>query len=222
MGRLKEIRRANRRDRKKIRFSIIFLAILWLAEAAGLIYKPTVDLAKEMFPFVILLSAVILFYFHRDWRSRFYNFMLVVLLIIMIIHLIGVHLGIVFGNYEFGKTLGIKVFKIPVIIGLFWLILMYTSGMIAYKMRVQKWKKAFFGALLVLVQDILLEPVAMRFDLWSWATVDVPLRNYFAWFIISFVILYFFYVAKFYKSNHVATALYIILLVFFSIINFYF
>ena len=41
----------------------------------------------------------------------------------------------------------------------------------------------------MVMYDILLEPVAIRFDFWQWENVLVPLQNYVAWWLISLVMM---------------------------------
>jgi hypothetical protein len=35
--------------------------------------------------------------------------------------------------------------------------------------------------------DWIMEPVAIRLDYWTWAGGDIPMQNYFAWFVIATV-----------------------------------
>jgi uncharacterized membrane protein len=41
----------------------------------------------------------------------------------------------------------------------------------------------------MLAYDVLLEPVAIHFDFWSWEGGSIPLQNYAAWWIIAFFML---------------------------------
>jgi putative membrane protein len=47
---------------------------------------------------------------------------------------------------------------------------------------------AFASACLLVLLDILIEPVAI-YNFWSWNETIVPIKNYIAWFIISFIFL---------------------------------
>lgn len=110
------------------------------------------------------------------------------------LEVLGVKTGLVFGEYSYGGTLGPQLFDVPVIIGLNWVIIVYGLA--------ESLRTARSSLLLALVLvpagavffDFFLEPVAMsRLDYWSWAGTEVPLHNYIAWAVISFVfaVLYF-------------------------------
>jgi uncharacterized membrane protein len=44
----------------------------------------------------------------------------------------------------------------------------------------------FLAAILAVVFDYVLEPVAINLNYWQWAYNIIPLQNYLAWFLISF------------------------------------
>jgi putative membrane protein len=77
----------------------------------------------------------------------------------------------------------------------------------------------FAGALLMVIYDILLEPVAIRLDMWSWETVTPPLQNYIAWFIISFPLVML--LGRYTKnsSNPLNTIVLVCQLLFFALLN---
>jgi putative membrane protein len=125
----------------------------------------------------------ILIWFSLTWAATF------------TLEVLGVKTGKVFGEYSYGGTLGPMLFDVPVIIGLNWCIIVFG---IAETLRLKR-----FSLLAALVGvpagavffDYFLEPVAMSsLDYWSWTGGAVPLQNYAAWAIISFVfaLLYFF------------------------------
>ena len=39
----------------------------------------------------------------------------------------------------------------------------------------------------MLLLDIFIEPVAIGLGFWEWQAAEVPLENYMAWFVLSFV-----------------------------------
>ena len=45
---------------------------------------------------------------------------------------------------------------------------------------------ALLTATLAVIFDIILEPVAVKLNYWTWENGIIPLRNYFAWFAIGF------------------------------------
>ena len=66
--------------------------------------------------------------------------------------------------------------------------------------------------------DLVIEPVAMKYGFWSWQGGQIPLQNYLAWFVVSFVLLQLFYRLKFRKVNLIAPALYFFQLLFFVVL----
>ena len=123
---------------------------------------------------------------------------------------LGVYSGWPFGTYFYAETLGIKVFQIPLIIGVNWLLLMHASQEVITKFlesfspkifkEINKSQiskntissipqtilKASLVAALMLLIDYLIEPHAAELDYWHWFNDVIPLNNYLAWLIISF------------------------------------
>jgi putative membrane protein len=47
---------------------------------------------------------------------------------------------------------------------------------------------ALVAALVSVLFDIILEPVAITLGYWQWSTVSPPLSNYCSWFVIVFIL----------------------------------
>jgi len=79
--------------------------------------------------------------------------------------------------------------------------------------------KAALAATLLVILDVILEPVAIDWGMWTWAINDVPLQNYLAWLVIGFFLMLIFF--HFYRNNtnKVAAALLIIQIIFFGLLN---
>ncbi|MBL7882669.1 MAG: carotenoid biosynthesis protein, partial [Bacteroidia bacterium] len=75
------------------------------------------------------------------------------------------------------------------------------------------------GASVLTFLDFFIEPIAIKYDYWTWQATEVPTQNYIAWFIASFLFLLFFYILKFNKNNKIALLLYITQLLFFVFLN---
>ena len=63
--------------------------------------------------------------------------------------------------------------------------------------------------------DFFIEPVAIKYDFWSWTKIVIPFQNYIVWYIVSFLFLMLFYSSNFKKENKLAPILFIIQLIFF-------
>jgi uncharacterized membrane protein len=80
---------------------------------------------------------------------------------------------------------------------------------------------AFFGAFLMVLLDFFIEQNASKFDFWYWKNNLIPLQNYFAWFIIAFLLNLLVQKQLALKRNLTAIALYFVQLVFFSSLYFF-
>jgi putative membrane protein len=75
------------------------------------------------------------------------------------------------------------------------------------------------GAIILLALDILIEPVAIKFDYWHWNNSIIPLKNYICWFLVSAAMLYVFELFSFKKQSIAAPVLLATEFVFFGVLN---
>lgn len=96
--------------------------------------------------------------------------------------LAGTKTGLIFGEYGYGTGLGIKLWDVPLLIGLNWFFMVYTSLAVASK--ITKWPTGivFLAPALMVAYDFLLEPFAIHNRMWAWAGNEIPLQNYLAWY----------------------------------------
>jgi putative membrane protein len=66
--------------------------------------------------------------------------------------------------------------------------------------------------------DVLIEPDAMQYRMWSWENGQVPVKNYFGWFIVSLPLQMLFALWVRSSKNIVAAALFILQILFFLLI----
>lgn len=204
----------NRQKDKTLFVSTIILVVIHLMGIMGIrsAYK---DLFLLLTPFNLLISAFLLYLNHPSDNKQFYVFCSTVFSAGFLIEVLGVNTGLIFGNYSYGKTLGIKLFDVPLIIGINWLILVYSVGIISDKLNSSAILKSIVGASMLVTLDFFIEKVAVKYDFWNWNLVSVPLQNYIAWFIVSFLLLLIFNKSNFLKDNKIALPLFMIQLVFF-------
>jgi len=79
--------------------------------------------------------------------------------------------------------------------------------------------RVIVGAVVLVLLDVLIEPIAMRFGYWQWANLIVPVENYLGWFIISGLVLGIFEAFKFEKQSRVGLVLLISQFVFFGLLH---
>ena len=190
----------------------------YVAGVIGLLLPLSLPYFLALTPFNLLLSAGILLAFHSDWNKPFLLYCLTSYLTGYLVEVAGVATGQVFGEYSYGATLGVKLWGVPLLIGLNWLILIYSTGVICAPLRIPMLLKAALASSLMVLLDFFIEPVAISLDFWSWETSYIPVQNYVAWFVVSFFLHMLFYRLPFRKENPAAKLLYLLQLVFFFIL----
>lgn len=170
-------------------------------------------------PFHLILSTTILLTFHQEWNSRFYIFAVLAFSIGFFAEVIGVQTGLLFGDYTYGTVLGPKVLGVPLMIGVNWFLLVYSTGSWLVNYVENDFLAAGIAALLMVVLDFLIEPVAIALDFWTWHTEDIPLTNYIGWFGVAYLIQIIYRKMAFEKRNPIAPFLLLCLLAFFGILG---
>lgn len=201
----------------KLKPTIYLLLSMYVAGVIGLNLEVSTELFKFLTPFNLLFSAFVLLYFHVDKNKAFAFFTISTLMIGYWIEVLGINTGLVFGKYQYITTLGFEVFNVPLMIGVNWLIVAYCSGHILNKLAVPKILKVALAAVLMTAFDYLVEPIAIRLDMWNWFGEVPPLSNYLGWFFTSFVIQLIYFYAPFKKENPVAIWLFALQTLFFGI-----
>lgn len=198
---------------------VLSLLLFYGLGAAGLDRTHSQEFFISILPYSLLGVTGLLFLVHRNWNLKQVMVFLIIVIIGYGIEMAGVITGHVFGEYSYGSTLGFKVFQTPLLIGLNWLMLIYCVYLITKKTALPVMLQIIVGSLLMVFYDIIMEPVAIHFDMWSWKGNDVPLQNYLAWFVISAVMLTIFQLAKLKYQNVLASKLFFIQICFFIALN---
>ncbi|MCC6701319.1 MAG: carotenoid biosynthesis protein [Fluviicola sp.] len=171
-------------------------------------------------PMNLLLSVLCLWISFKTFsQKRLLDFMLVGI-VGFSVELIGIHTGLLFGNYVYGANLGWKLFDVPVIIAANWVMLSYASVAFVVRLKTSIVVKALLSASIMTALDFLIEPVAVASDFWSWHNGIIPVYNYVCWWIISFFVHLWIIKRKTSEQNPVAVGLFVILILFFGILNF--
>lgn len=171
------------KEEKEVRkFFIIFYIIGFL----GITIPYTRNLFIFLTPFALLISFAFIILFHQEKI----NAKIIIVLISIFctgffIEVIGVNTGMIFGSYSYGKGLGLKLLRTPLIIGINWLLLVYCTASIFEKLPVSVFFKILFASLLMVMYDLIMEQVAPHLQMWFFDGGKVPLKNYLSWFIIS-------------------------------------
>lgn len=166
----------------------------------------------------LIVSFLILMLARKQHSIKFYGYLLFIFIVGMGVELIGTKTGYLFGEYSYGKNLGFKFYGVPLIIGINWAVLTICSCSIAHYLNVNNFIKAIVSSALMTGLDFLIEPVAITSDYWTWEG-EIPLFNYVCWFLISFLLHLLFFKLKLAEKNKVAVALFVILAIFFIVLN---
>ncbi len=192
--------------------------ILHLVGIAGFSIEATQVLFQWLTPFNLLISLGLLLWLHPGWNYQFVLLSIIVGLLGYLIEVAGVNTGRIFGDYTYGETLGFKLWNTPLMIGANWLMMIYYTSAIAKRITGVRILQIVLGATLMVLMDLLIEPVAITFDYWTWSGVNVPIQNYIGWFV-SALLLHTVYTSVENRKNSAAPYLAIAQLIFFAVLN---
>jgi putative membrane protein len=154
----------------------------------------------------------------------------------IVVEIIGVNTALLFGEYSYGKVLGVQFKNVPLIIGINWFIVMYCCGISTHSLLKKALSKIpqevvttpksikaisviIDGATIAVFLDWIMEPVAVKLGYWQWKTEAIPFYNYLCWFIISIGLLTVFHFCNFNKQNKFAIHLLLIQAMFFLLLR---
>jgi len=186
---------------KTIRSRVIPLFIIFYLVGLLIHLTPALNRFAGLTTLPVLLISnivVLLFLPGQVSRNRLILWLVVAYLVTFLVEVTGVHTGNVFGSYQYGAMLGFSLFGVPLIIAFNWIILILATYDMAGLMTKGRLFQPLLAALLIVVFDVIMEPVAMKLDYWHWQGGVIPLQNYMAWFFIA---LAFSFWLKFMKIN---------------------
>jgi len=172
----------------RFQFSLFLLIVIY-AVGIGSVLLGHADSLMQLTPFNLLFASALLLYNAEGIGKAYLGWFVLVACAGYLLELLGIETGLVFGEYYYGSGLGLKLFGVPLIIGINWAVLVFASAAVVQFISVPGWLKAALAATIMVLYDVLLEPVAVRFDFWNWAGGLIPIQNYMAWWVIAFVML---------------------------------
>lgn len=198
----------------------IFILIILIFHTVGILGVSSDSYKNEILKlsgFNLILSFLVVLLSSTKRNQKLFIFILITYIIGFIVELIGVHTGILFGDYSYGKNLGIKMYDVPLVIGINWVFLSIITGNISSYLSKNIYLKTLIGAGFMVLLDFLIEPIAIKSDYWSWQYNKIPAYNYICWYFISIPIQFLFQKLKLSEQNIVHLCLYIVLVLFFVI-----
>lgn len=169
----------------------ISVGLIWLFHFSGLLGILFInrELFLETTPVNLFITIVLLFVNLPDVNKGVLVAAAVAFVVGMGVELLGVNYGLIFGQYVYGDNLGVKIGGVPLLIGANWVMLTFITGAVgAVFFKKSTAVAAAVGALLMVLLDLVIEPVAPKFDYWEFANETAPLSNYIGWFLVAFPI----------------------------------
>jgi uncharacterized membrane protein len=162
----------------------LIIGVTYVVGTAGMLWPYSRPLFVWMTPYHLLLVSALFFLQHpgRAWLPV----ALAVYGLGFGVEVLGVQTHFPFGAYAYGPVLGIQLWGTPLLIGLNWLLLVAAANSLPrlHRLVPPPWR-ALLAALLLLLLDVCMEPVAIALDMWRWQAPTPPLQNYLAWFVLA-------------------------------------
>ena len=203
--------------------SKVSVFVIWLFHVCGMIgiSYGNKDLFLSFTPVNLIISFFLLFVNQIQITQRELLSVFTIFLIGMICEILGVNYGYIFGDYVYLDNLGTKVFGVPILIGINWIILTFITGSISSYIFKKNLKFSILsGAIFMILLDLIIEPVAPLLGFWIFDLPSVPLQNYVGWFLIGLATQFIY--QKFVVNKEIPFSFNLLLanIVFFSFLNF--
>lgn len=199
------------------------LALILIFHTVGLIgfsNAMLVPFFEQLVPYHLLLMLLIVLWNNESWNIQFLKFGLGVFTLSFLIEMLGTNTGLIFGEYSYGQTLGLKLLKTPILIGVNWFLLVYGVGLSLKYFRIKSSVlSAVLGANILTLLDVFIEPIAIKHNYWQWDNYTIPIQNYIAWWICAFTFVLIFNKLHFNKQNIPGTFLLFVQFLFFILLN---
>ena len=194
------------------------------------------ELFISLTPLNLIICTALIYVSQTSLSKWFIAFSILAIIIGFSAEWVGINTGFLFGNYTYGKTLGYKWQGVPLLIGFQWFVTLYCIGCAMHMLverlkarnplafeRFPKWWMVVSligdGALIAVIFDWILEPVAVKLNFWTWADGQIPMMNYYSWWAVSCCLLAIFHFLPFHKQNIFAVHLLLIQTMFFLLLR---
>ncbi|MBX2840819.1 MAG: carotenoid biosynthesis protein [Flammeovirgaceae bacterium] len=201
-----------------LRRSTLLIILIHSVGVLGIL-SPLQSIVLPLTPFSILISFLLFINHYSELKKRMVGFIIFVILLGFLIEFFGVKTGFPFGDYTYGKTLGLSLWNIPLIIGINWAMLVLGFCNVLSGLKMNNFVKSFLGASLMVGIDFLIEPVAIQCDFWGWAGDEIPIENYLGWFFVSFLFFAIYYYKIRSPKNQLGIVLIAVQVSFFLLLN---
>lgn len=203
---------------KRTGITKVLLVVFFSVGVAGTAMVLTRDLFISLTPLALLLCLAVLLAWHRsDHTGKDGLIFGAIFLAGFLVETAGVNTGKIFGNYAYGGGLGIKIFNTPLLIGVNWVILTYSTAIITDKIPAPRVLRIPMASALMVLYDLIMEQVAPAMRMWNFEN-GIPLKNYVAWFVLALIFHSAIHIAGLRFSNRIAAFIFVIQGIFFLIL----
>jgi bisanhydrobacterioruberin hydratase len=192
--------------------------VFYCVGLAMFIFPITRTLFIQITPYTLLLVAFAVFYHHSGWNRKTILIFFSIFIFSFFAECIGVATGKVFGIYNYNIGLGYKLFEVPILIGLNWVLLVYGSNGILSGITQNKVLIVTGASVLMILYDIVLEKAAPLMKMWQFEHNQPPIQNYLVWFALAVIFHSIITLFNVNTNNKTAKALFIIQFFFFCFI----
>jgi putative membrane protein len=195
------------------------IATIWLWHISGILgmLYGNSDWFVSATPLNLLISFVLLL-INLKGHKWFFPLAFIAFLVGMISEILGVQFGWIFGDYQYGEQLGYKILGVPLMIGVNWAMLTIATGAIAQKFFEKIFMQIIIGVGLMLLLDLLIEPVAPILDFWAFEGGEAPLQNYVGWGAVALCLQFGFHFLKIKVESDFQYHLYLLQIIFFTVL----
>ena len=202
-------------QQRRLRWAQGVLLLFHVTGFMGLAFSKDPSFFLRFMPLTMLLTLGLLLAFQARRTPAFWSFCVVVMVAGFAVEAVGIRTNMLFGQYSYGSVLGLKWLGVPLLIGVNWLIVTYSAGVLARYLPLPDFVRALVAALLMVGLDICIEPVAVRYGFWHWQYDVIPLLNFKGWFAVSLILQVYFNRVEFSKRNPLVPFVYLVQLLFF-------
>lgn len=206
---------------KTLLYTLIII-IFYSIGLVGIIINPGF---ANLSPLNLLLALTLLVLSIPEKNNFTYISLIFIFISSFILENVGVNTGVLFGSYSYGEALGPKLMGTPILIGVNWIIVCYTSLALAnyiaekFRIKLNQYSGAGLAALLMVITDIPIEFLCEQLNFWKWENNQIPLQNFTAWFFFGYIFCFWLIQNKIALKNSFAVRLYLVQLLFFVMLN---
>ena len=170
--------------------SFWYHSIIWIIYLAGALWLKLgwftffMEYTAGYLLIAVSIVAFLLFYNVEHSKPKITAWYLLFLFLGYTVEWLGVHKGIIFGNYSYGSALGIGIDEVPLAIAFAWPMVSLMSINLFSGFKLPLIVFVFLVAFVSTMFDYLMEPAAVFLNYWTWDE-NIPVSNYLAWFILS-------------------------------------